>query len=98
MLDLGSLKPIKKFLIETFDHKLLVARDDPYRDELTMLGGLGLADPLVLDYVGCEAFAALVFTYTHAWLHDIGEGERVAVDSVECREHEGNSAIYQRSF
>ena len=89
--DFGGLKPVKAFLAEMFDHKLLVAKDDPRLDDLTMLNELDLAQILVVNDVGCEAFAKLVFQTTEVLL-DLRPG--VKLISVECREHEGNAATY----
>lgn len=98
VLDFGGLKPVKAYLEETFDHRMLVAQDDPHLDELTGLAGLGIADPLVVQNVGCEAFAHMVFDFVNAWMtaeHQQGITERgLRLASVECREHAGNSAIY----
>lgn len=88
--DFGGLKQLKQFLVDTFDHKLAIAEDDPYLDDLTQLAGIGVADPLVLKRVGCEAFAELVFNHAREMYND----GRVRVVSVECREHGANSAVY----
>lgn len=97
--DFGGLKEVKAFLQDTFDHKLLIADDDPMKDELCALGGLGLADPVILPAVGCEAFADYIFNWVSEWLYnrqadpDLGENDqRVKVWSVTVAEHAGNSA------
>ena len=100
VVDFGSLKPLKKFLEETFDHKLLVAEDDPQLDELSALAGLGLADVMVLPGVGCEKFAEFAWDHGNALLSHIrSEKDKRARDvnliSVECSEHAGNSATYR---
>lgn len=93
VLDFGNFKHLKNFLANTFDHKLLVANDDPYLDELCALTGLGLADVVVLENVGCEAFAKLVFDTAVAFY----ENSRVRVISCEVKEHGANSALYVRN-
>lgn len=94
VVDFGSLKSFKGRLEDTFDHKLLVAEDDPMKDELCALAGLGLADCVVVEATGCEAFAKLIYEFTELWLRDNGYAPRVSVFSVEVREHGANSAIY----
>lgn len=94
--DFGDLKWLKTFLTEHFDHKLLVAEDDPRLDELSMLGALGVADVIVLPAVGCEAFAEHIFNHIRLHLNLLNEF-RVQIASVEVREHGANSAIYKRS-
>lgn len=94
VVDFGSLKPLKGILEDNFDHKLLVAEDDPMKAELCQLAGLGLAEVIVMPKVGCEAFAEMIFQVADQWLRDAGYGDRVNVCSVEVREHGANSAIY----
>lgn len=92
-VDFGSLKSFKGMLEDTFDHKLLVAQDDPQIDDLTMLQQLGLAQVVVLPAVGCEKFAEYVFGAAETWLQSNGYSPRVWVNSVEVSEHPANSAI-----
>lgn len=98
VIDFGSLKPVKQYLETTFDHRLLVAADDPEKDVLCSLAGLGLADVLVVDAVGCEAFARLIHTKVSHMLvtGELGEGvgSRVFLAGVSVREHAGNAATY----
>lgn len=93
-VDFGSLKSFKSRLEDTFDHKLLVAEDDPYRYALAELVAHGLADIVVVEATGCEAFAKLIYEFGQLWLIDNGYSPRCRVSSVEVREHAGNSAIY----
>lgn len=94
-VDFGSLKPIKAWLEETFDHKLLVAKDDPFMDNLKDLGRMGLAQIVLVDHIGCEGFAEMIYNHVYSWLQKIPDWKRVELHSVEVREHEGNSAIYR---
>lgn len=108
VIDFGGLKEVKLWLCNTFDHKLLIAEDDPQRERLEALrdvapGNKGrgrsshdsLADPIILPRVGCEGFALFVFEYVDRWLELGGHKPRVFLASTEVREHAGNSAIYQ---
>jgi 6-pyruvoyltetrahydropterin/6-carboxytetrahydropterin synthase len=92
VIDFGSLKPIKKWLEDTFDHKLLVARDDPQRYTLLSLDKLDLADVVEVDAVGCEAFAKLAFEHCKEWLRTTAYCDRVQLIKVTCAEHTGNNA------
>lgn len=94
VVDFGGLKSFKAMLEGHFDHKLLVARDDPQKDALLGLGDLGIAEVIIVDAVGCEAFAKMVYDMGERWLFTFGYRPRVAMRSVEVREHGGNSAIY----
>lgn len=110
--DFGGLKKLKERLVAYFDHKLLVAEDDPRKDELCALAGLGLADVIVLPAVGCEAFAKIAFRFALDVITDANAEEfrriraqgndiwpdrhRVRVVSCECAEHGANSATFFR--
>lgn len=96
VVDFGSLKGFKAMLEETFDHKLLVAEDDPQKDELCYLAGIGVADVVVIPATGCERFAEYVFGAAETWLEGNGYTPRVRVSRVEVSEHPGNSAIVAR--
>jgi 6-pyruvoyltetrahydropterin/6-carboxytetrahydropterin synthase len=96
VVDFGGLKDIKNWLVNTFDHKLVVAKDDPCIEQIKALGETGVADVLVVDSVGCERFAEMLFRVAEAFLEGNEMADRVRVHSVECREHTGNSAIYAR--
>lgn len=95
VVDFGSLKSLKGTLENTFDHKLLVAEDDPEKDLLCQLAGYGVADVVVLPAVGCEKFAEYIAEVAIIWLGDNGYKDRVRLHSVEVSEHGANSAIYQ---
>lgn len=96
VIDFGELKPVKQFLVDTFDHKLLVAMDDPELGTLGALAGKGVADVLVLPHVGCEAFAAYVADHVKVWLakrnREKNDTRALALVSVQCAEHGANSA------
>ena len=95
VVDFGSMKSLKEWLQQVFDHKLLVAHDDPGINELMQLTRLGLAEVVVIEATGCEAFAKIIFDYATTWLESHYD-DRVRLHSVEVREHGANSAIYMR--
>lgn len=94
VVDFGSLKSLRGMLEDQFDHKLLVAEDDPEYNLIRELDAAGIAQVRILPKVGCEAFAYYVFVATEMWLETNGYAPRVRVVSVECMEHGANSAIY----
>lgn len=96
VVDFGGVKSLKTMLEDTFDHKLLVAEDDPWKDELCQLQGLGLAEVIVLPATGCEKFAEYIFECSEQWLKDAGFAPRVRLVSVRVSEHGANSAIFFR--
>ena len=94
--DFGGLKDLKKSLENTFDHKLVVAANDPQIDLLKLLDEAGVAKVVVLqDGVGCERFAAYVLDQADSFINKATEG-RVRVKSVQINEHEKNFATAHR--
>jgi len=92
--DFGGLKAVRAWLHEMFDHTMIVAADDPHLDQLRQLDRSGLAKVRVLPAVGCEAVAKQVFDHIAGYVRQETAG-RVWLESVEVREHAGNSASYQ---
>lgn len=97
VVDFGSLKSFKGWLEDNFDHKLVIAEDDPAKESQKSLQYLGdAADTRVVEATGCEAFARICFEWLEAWLTDNGYSPRCWVDSLEVMEHSGNSAMVKR--
>lgn len=94
VMDFGGLKAIKQKIMDLYDHKLLIAIDDPMFDLLNTLQNKKVADVRYVARTGCEAFAHEVFTIVEEFLRDNGHYPRVNIVSVECREHGANSAIF----
>lgn len=93
VVDFGSLKSLKQILQDTFDHKLLVAEDDPQLEALMNLQSIGVAEVVIVPATGCERFAEMIAEVTEVWLKDNGYWPRVTLTKVEVREHGANSAI-----
>ena len=94
--DYGGLKELKKILEDQFDHTLLVAEDDPQREELIRLGKLGLAKITEVERTGCEGLAAFLYEYINTiFLPQYGaeEAKRVWCCRVEVRETDANMAM-----
>lgn len=94
VIDFGSLRPIKSWLEDTFDHRLLIASDDPEKDILYDLARRKVANVLELERVGCEAFAVLAFRKAREHLINTRQHPRVQIAKVTVAEHDGNSAAY----
>lgn len=93
VVDFGGMKSLKAILEDNFDHKTLVAEDDPHLDWFEEGYRRGTLDLVVVPRGGCEAFADMVYEAADQWVKDAGYWPRVRVVSVEVREHAGNSAI-----
>jgi 6-pyruvoyltetrahydropterin/6-carboxytetrahydropterin synthase len=94
VVDFGSLKSFKGALEATFDHKTLVAKDDPQMMVFQELVDQGLAQVMVVAATGCEAFAKLIYDHTGWWLKNNGYAPRVRCHHVTVREHGANSASF----
>jgi 6-pyruvoyltetrahydropterin/6-carboxytetrahydropterin synthase len=93
VFDYGGLKEVKSFLQKTFDHKTIVAEDDPSLNEFYSLQKKGLIQLVVLPAVGCEKFAEYICKAVDPMIKERSQ-DRVKIMSVEVREHGSNSAIY----
>lgn len=94
VVDFGGLKNLKGFLEDNFDHKCLVAEDDPEFELFQQMARKNLIDMITVPATGCERFAEMIYEFTEQWLKDAGFGPRCHLVSVEVSEHEGNSASY----
>lgn len=93
VVDFGSLKEFKGVLEDTFDHKTLIAEDDPELETFKELHKKGIIQLVEVPACGCERFAGMIYEYAEIWLKDYGYADRVDVLQVEVREHAANSAI-----
>lgn len=93
VVDFGGLKPLKLWLEETFDHKVVLSEDDPYLETFEDLERKGLADLVILDGVGVEMFAKHAYNYADKLVREMTDN-RCWVTEVECAEHGANSAIW----
>ena len=93
-VDFGGLKPLKKWLEDSFDHKTVVDINDPHMDEFKRLEEKGLAQLTVFDGVGAEKFAEHAFNFADKLIKQ-ATNNRCYVVKVECAEHGANSAIYE---
>lgn len=96
VVDFGGLKSLKGILETTFDHKTIVAEDDPHLEWFKLGEKLGTLELVIVPAAGCEKFAEMVFEVTEQWLKDAGYGDRVRLKQVEVKEHGANSAIFTR--
>jgi 6-pyruvoyltetrahydropterin/6-carboxytetrahydropterin synthase len=95
-VDYGGLKEVKQFLVDSFDHKTLVATDDPYIDKFEELHELEVIDMVTCPSTGCEAFAKIIYDFVEDWLTRKSKFSHARISSVEVREHGANSAIYSK--
>ena len=95
VVDFGGLKPLKAWLENTFDHKVVLDKEDPHMDAFVELQSKGLAELTLLNGVGVEKFAEHAFNFANNLVKEM-TNNRCYVVSCECAEHGANSAIYTR--
>lgn len=95
--DYGGLKELKAFLEMQFDHKLLVAEDDPELEFFKEMERRGLAKLNILPKVGCEGLSDMLYRYVNGvYIPDMwgpSEADRLWCYRVEVRETQANMAF-----
>jgi 6-pyruvoyltetrahydropterin/6-carboxytetrahydropterin synthase len=95
-MDFGGLRPLKDFLEEHFDHRLIVAQDDPEIDWFREAQRRGIAKITEVEKTGCEGLADYLYEYVNTiYLPNCGkiESDRVWCCKVEVRETPSNMAM-----
>jgi 6-pyruvoyltetrahydropterin/6-carboxytetrahydropterin synthase len=85
---------IKDWFNYMFDHTTVVASDDPMYEYFDDFDTMQLIQLRTMPNVGCEAFAKYVFDFIEQQIESDFIENRVKLLSVECIEHDKNSAIY----
>ena len=93
-LDFNLLDPIRDYLRDRFDHKVVVSSDDPELETFRDLGEKGIIDLSICDGVGLEKFAEQIWHCVSGYVHDNNLVPRVMIRTVEVREHQGNSHLF----
>jgi 6-pyruvoyltetrahydropterin/6-carboxytetrahydropterin synthase len=94
VVDFGGLKPLKKWLEDNFDHKVVLDENDDKLHYFHTLEDAGLAELTIMDGVGAEKFAEHAFNFADKLVKEMTQGRCWCV-SAECMEHGSNSAIYE---
>lgn len=93
VVDFGDMGHVKDWLKDNFDHKTIVARDDPQIDSFYELEKRGIVQLNVIEHVGCEKFAEFIADSIVKWLgSQDGYRGRVKLVRVKVSEHGANSA------
>ena len=94
VVDFSSLAELRERLRHQFDHTFLVNADDPLLSTWQDLHEQGALDLRVMENVGMEASARLVWEWANALLRP-REGARSCCFRVEARENEANAACFE---
>lgn len=96
VVDFGALKSFKAWLEDMFDHKTLVAADDPCLDWYLEGQRLGTMNLRIVPATGMEFTSRMIYEYFEQWLKDNGFNH-VKLVKVEVSERDANSASYGAS-
>ena len=98
VMDFGDLRDVKQWLEEQWDHRLLLASDDPHLGQFKNMHALGTMSINVMDVdkgwgPGIESSCKFVYDHVQPIIAQKTNG-RVTLTKVEIWEHERNSAVY----
>jgi len=89
----GDLKNLEKYLLDMYDHTMIISEDDPELSTFQDLHKKGLCDLRVVPEASLEGSAKTALEKANNILVEITNG-RARCFKVEARENEKNSAIY----
>jgi len=96
VVDYGGLKELKQILKDQFDHKTIIAADDPDLAKYQQLEQDGILALTILPAMGCEMIADMLYKFVNGvYIPDYlgkGEADRVWCYRVEVRETQSNMA------
>lgn len=103
VVDFGGLDPISDAIKAHFDHKWVVAEDDPCADMIrdfnercmVLNNGRRMFDLVFMPSVGCEAFSAWLARISADHLWNIGRLGPVNVRHSVVYEHQANQAGFR---
>lgn len=100
--DFSGLKDIKKLIESKWDHKTLIASDDPMLPTLFEMEESGLIELTLMDVEqehgpGIEGSCKYIYDLINPIIESGSHG-RVWISKVEIWEHENNSAYYTPSM
>jgi 6-pyruvoyltetrahydropterin/6-carboxytetrahydropterin synthase len=83
----------KAWMDYMFDHTLIVAEDDPFKNAFLEMDEAGAAQVRIIPATGAEKFAEYIYTKLNSFVQTETEG-RVRVTKVKFAEHGKNAAYY----
>ena len=90
----GDLKELEKYLLDMYDHTMLISEDDPELNTFKELHEKGLCDLRIVTETSLEGSAKTALAKANDILSRITDG-RARCFKVEARENDKNSATYK---
>ena len=94
VVDFSDLKPLEEQLRSQFDHTFLINKDDPLLPFWQQLHEKDALDLRIMENVGMESTAELVWTWANTFLRDRYKG-RACCWRTQARENNLNSAFFE---
>ena len=94
VVDFSCLKPLEEKLRNQFDHTFLTNADDPLIAHWRQLEAQGALALRVMDNVGMEATAELIWKWANSFLLNKDKG-RTCCWKAESRENDCNAACFE---
>ncbi len=89
----GDLKKLEKYLLDMYDHTMIIAEDDPELSTFQELHNKGLCDLRIVPEASLESSAKMALEKANEILLEMTSG-RARCFEVEARENDKNSAIF----
>ena len=86
-------KSPKKWMDHMFDHTVIIAEDDPFKEVFTLLDQEDVIQLRVIQATGAESFAQYIYNKLNDFVKEETTG-RVRVTKVKFMEHGKNAAYY----
>ena len=100
VMDFGNLKEVKNWIENEWDHRVLIAHDDPLLEDFQQLdacGGINI-NVMTSDYgPGIEESCKYIYDGSKGIIKRLTDG-KVWIQKVKIYEHENNWAEYSPSF
>ena len=86
-------KQPKAWMDYMFDHTVILAEDDPFKDSFLKMQDVEVAQVRIIEATGAEKFSEYIFNKLNEFVHTETAG-RVRVTKVKFMEHGKNAAYY----
>ena len=86
-------KQPKAWMDYMFDHTMIIAEDDPWKDAFQQMGEANVAQVRIIPATGAEKFAEYIYTKLNSFVKS-ETVNRVRVTKVKFMEHGKNAAYY----
>ena len=86
-------KSPKEYFNFMFDHTLVIAEDDPWKEAFLQMEEAGVAQVRVIPATGAEKFAEFIYNKVNPFVLEETDG-RVRVVKVKFMEHGKNAAYH----